>query len=196
MALAPCRECGAQVSTEAQTCPHCGVARPAGAPSPPLPEQPTRAARSLSQQNGCRRPLVVIGIIVAALWLIGSLSGPQKSTTDDAVSVQAKAATDAACMDDLRCIAEKNSVGAAIKCAPLVERLAKNNFEWIDKWYEQKFSHYRWKDRANRIVTFVGDRIKYQNGFGAWTLSIYECDFDTRSNTVLDVRARAGQLPQ
>ncbi len=29
MALAACRECGRQVSTEATTCPHCGVPRPA-----------------------------------------------------------------------------------------------------------------------------------------------------------------------
>ena len=29
MALAECRECGRQVSTEAATCPHCGVPRPA-----------------------------------------------------------------------------------------------------------------------------------------------------------------------
>ena len=28
MALKPCRECGAQVSTEAEVCPHCGVRSP------------------------------------------------------------------------------------------------------------------------------------------------------------------------
>src|ERR1700674_1936975 len=28
MALKACRECGAQVSTEAETCPHCGVRAP------------------------------------------------------------------------------------------------------------------------------------------------------------------------
>ena len=33
MALRPCRECGAQVSTEADTCPHCGIAQPANADS-------------------------------------------------------------------------------------------------------------------------------------------------------------------
>lgn len=31
MALAPCRECSAQISTTARTCPSCGVARPAAA---------------------------------------------------------------------------------------------------------------------------------------------------------------------
>lgn len=39
MALKPCRECGNEVSTEAATCPHCGVAGPAG-PVNPNAEQP------------------------------------------------------------------------------------------------------------------------------------------------------------
>lgn len=33
MALKPCRECAAQVSTEAKTCPHCGIDNPATATS-------------------------------------------------------------------------------------------------------------------------------------------------------------------
>jgi hypothetical protein len=40
MALAPCRECGREVSTEAPSCPSCGVPRPTGAPvadPPPTP---------------------------------------------------------------------------------------------------------------------------------------------------------------
>lgn len=34
MALVRCRECGAQVSSEAPTCPRCGVPAPAGVPGP------------------------------------------------------------------------------------------------------------------------------------------------------------------
>ncbi len=33
MALQPCRECGEQISTEAVTCPHCGIQDPAGGES-------------------------------------------------------------------------------------------------------------------------------------------------------------------
>jgi len=33
MALSTCKECGAQVSTEAKSCPHCGVKAPAQRPS-------------------------------------------------------------------------------------------------------------------------------------------------------------------
>ena len=40
MALRPCRECGQQVSTEAASCPRCGVPNPASTPPP----DPIRAA--------------------------------------------------------------------------------------------------------------------------------------------------------
>ncbi len=34
MALAPCRECGKEVSSEAETCPHCGIKKPVVPPMP------------------------------------------------------------------------------------------------------------------------------------------------------------------
>ena len=77
----------------------------------------------------------------------------------------------AKCEADLRCIAEKKTIEATFKCVPYVERLATNNFEWIDKWYEPKFSHFKWRDQKDLVVTYAGDKIKYQNGFGGWMLS-------------------------
>ncbi len=43
MALAPCRECRQTISTEAQTCPHCGVPRPTDPAAPPAPSAPPPA---------------------------------------------------------------------------------------------------------------------------------------------------------
>jgi hypothetical protein len=78
---------------------------------------------------------------------------------------------------------------------PYLERLATNNFEWIDRWYEPKFSYFRWRDQKNLVVTYLGDKIKYQNGFGAWVISSYECDYSIRAGVVLDARASPGRLP-
>jgi hypothetical protein len=83
---------------------------------------------------------------------------------------------------------------ATVRCRPWVERLAKNDFEWTDGRLEPKFSHYQWKDQKAGVVTYVGDKIKYQNGFGAWVHHIYECDLDARGEQVLDVRAQPGRL--
>lgn len=43
-------------------------------------------------------------------------------------------------------------------------------------------------------ITFIGDKIQFQNGFGAWRNHIYERDLDPSKEQVLDVRARPGQL--
>jgi hypothetical protein len=112
------------------------------------------------------------------------------------LAAEQKLAEEQRCAQDLRCTAEKALPIATVKCTSAVERLAKNNFEWIDKWHEQKFSHYRWKNNNTLIVTYVGDKIKYHNGFGAWFLSVYECDFDIKGERVVDARAQTGRLPE
>ncbi|MDP1859702.1 MAG: zinc ribbon domain-containing protein [Gemmatimonadaceae bacterium] len=66
MAMGNCRECGKEVSSEAKSCPHCGVARP-------VPTDPKAAA------IGCA---VMLGIGVLFYW--GVCSGP--STTPGYVS--------------------------------------------------------------------------------------------------------------
>ena len=66
MALQPCRACGREVSTEAQTCPHCGVGQPAAkaanSQSVPVAKAPQRR---VWPTLGC------IGILGLLLWAIG-----------------------------------------------------------------------------------------------------------------------------
>lgn len=45
-------------------------------------------------------------------------------------------------------------------------------------------------------MTVIGDRVKFQNGFGAWAPMIYECDIDPASERILDVRVSQGRLPR
>jgi len=98
------------------------------------------------------------------------------------------------CKKDLSCWAEKFNVASSVRCPKYVERLAKYDYEWTDGMLDMKFSHYRWKDQSKGVVTYIGDKIKFQNGFGAWQNYIYECDFDTLSKAVVDVRARSGRI--
>lgn len=55
MAIAKCRECGDQVSTEAVACPHCGA--PQRQTAPPMP--PVIGGQNLSQQTGRTESVVV-----------------------------------------------------------------------------------------------------------------------------------------
>lgn len=76
----------------------------------------------------------------------------------------------------------------------LIERLAKFQFEWADGWLEPNFSHYRWADQEKGLVTYLGDKIKFQNGFGAWQHYVYSCDYDPASDSILDVGGAPGRL--
>lgn len=84
----------------------------------------------------------------------------------------------ATCRKELSCWAEEKIVTAGIECKRPVEGLAKYNARWTDGVLDMKFSHYRWKDQAKGTVTYIGDKIEFQNGFGAYQKHIYECDFD------------------
>ncbi|WP_396604726.1 hypothetical protein ACFLEY_19185 [Bradyrhizobium sp. YCK136] len=98
------------------------------------------------------------------------------------------------CATELKCIGDKIRSYATVYCPRYVERLAKNDFQWTDGWLDEKFSHYRWANGSHRTITFIGDKIKFQNGFGAWTYHTYECDVDPAPEHVVDVRAHPGRL--
>ena len=83
---------------------------------------------------------------------------------------------------------------AGFRCEEPVERLAKWSHKWIDGVLEPKFGSFRWKDKDRGTLTYLGDRIQFQNGFGAWQDYVYECDYDPTAEVVLDVRAHPGHL--
>lgn len=104
--------------------------------------------------------------------------------------------SDAECRQSLECLANKFHSHATVYCAPAIERMAKFSSKWTNTgWFEQKFTHHRWRDQASGTVTFIGDKAQFQNGFGAWQNMIYECDVNTVENKITDVRVREGRLP-
>jgi hypothetical protein len=99
------------------------------------------------------------------------------------------------CRTSLQCWGEKKSLAAIFKCQDPIEKMAKNQAEWTDGILEPKFSRFRWKDETWGIITYIGDKIKFQNGFGAWIFHTYECDYDPQHDTALAVRVQPGRLP-
>ena len=61
MALASCRECGQQVSTEANTCPHCGTGDPTG----------KERQKKKHTTQGCLGCLGVLGVLVILAIFFG-----------------------------------------------------------------------------------------------------------------------------
>ncbi len=120
-----------------------------------------------------------------------------KRQAEDKAKAEAEAkAEEEACRKEIECWGEKAHTVAAFACPHLVERLAKFDFEWTDGWTEPKFSHFRWRDIEAGTVTVIGDKIKMQNGFGAWSHMIYECDIDPVSKEALATNDISNQSPQ
>lgn len=170
MALTSCKSCKQQVDTSAKTCPHCGVASP--------------GVTTGQQLMG----LVILVVIIAVVMSMCS-GGSDKTTTAETPKVD-----DATCRKTLQCWGDKHSISGGVYCKDPVEKLAKFSARWTDGTFETKFSHFRWLNQSKGTLTLIGDKIEFQNGFGAYQGHIYECDFDPATDQVLAVRASPGRL--
>jgi hypothetical protein len=178
MSLIKCKECGAEVSDKAAACVKCGA--PIVATS-----SPKKAA------SGCATFIVGSALVVGVIAIIASMSNGD-GTKDPA---QAKV-SDTCAKDDLQCLGDKGTIGASVYCKASVERLATHSVKWTDGTFDTKFSRFRWADKPNGVITYIGDKAEFQNGFGAFTPVIYECDLAPDNKQVLDVRVREGRLPE
>jgi hypothetical protein len=145
--------------------------------------------------------IVLSSLVIWVLSLVGivGVAITEPPTAEQAATAEQakadKAAEERRCAADLKCIAEKNISYASVRCNGQIERLAKNDFQWTDRWYERKFDRYHAKKDDNSVITYAGDKIKFQNGFGAWIWHMYFCDYDVKNDRVLDVRAQPGRFP-
>jgi hypothetical protein len=172
MALTPCKSCKHKVDTSAKICPNCGVANP-----------------------GVTTGQYVIGFIFLAGIIFFGIKMCSGGSDDKPKAEAAKAVDDVSCKRDLQCWGDKFSVSAAVYCKDSVAKLGKYSSRWTDSTFESKFSRFRWLNKDAGTITYIGDKIEFQNGFGAFQKHIYECDFNPEQKLVLSVRARPGQLP-
>jgi hypothetical protein len=92
MALITCRECEAQVSTEALSCPHCGVPRPFSvlsevAPAPTAPAAGKGAGLRKAPQVGLVAGLAMVLVVgVALAWFVASRQTYEPTRPDTTVT--------------------------------------------------------------------------------------------------------------
>ena len=60
-------------------------------------------------------------------------------------------------------------------CEEQVQRLANYDFEWTDGFFESKWNTGERCVESSQIWILQGDKIKFQNGFGAWKHVAYRC---------------------
>ena len=165
MALTKCKECKKEVSTSAKTCPHCGV------------KDPGHGAKQ--KLSGC---LILVIIVAAIMYFVGE--GGDNKTTE---------APKECSNTDTQCNYDRNLADASAKCKPLVQRSAKHEYEWTDGILDTIFSHARIDSKANRL-TFIGDKVKFTNGFNAKTNMTYACTLDLKTKEVVDFSISEGKL--
>lgn len=95
-------------------------------------------------------------------------------------------------MNDPIWLGEKYTTEASIFCKDEIEKLARYKFEWTDGWSELKFNQYN-KSRTfgPGIIRVYGDKIKFQNGFGAFQSMTYQCDYDAINMKATNAQAFA-----
>lgn len=140
----------------------------------------------MSAERSTWKSVLGLAVLAGGLWWWFS---PQSQEDKLAQEVQ-----DRLCRGNLDCWAGKWRSEAGFDCQRPIELLARNNFEWTDGFLEPKLTKAGWLSEAAGTLRFFGSAIKFQNGFGAWIIHTYECDYDPESGTVLGVNAYPGQL--
>lgn len=88
-----------------------------------------------------------------------------------------------ACRQDLECWGKQHQIDVEVLCTMAVESQARFDVEWTDGFLELKFDRWRWDDRSTGTLAYTGNKVKFQNGFGAWQPVTYWCHFDPASQT-------------
>jgi hypothetical protein len=200
-----CPFCAEEIKAAAIVCKHCGrdVSRH-GQAQFIMEAKPLRRAKSRARISFGTFLALCLGFIL----LVGALTKETKpqSAEEKQAAEQARALTseteardkarkEAECRTDLQCWADRTGLKAKWACTPEIERRAKIDAQWTDTgWLDSRFSRIRWHDKDAGIIVFVGDKVQFQNGFGAWIRHTYRCTYDTLNDRVLSVATSDGKL--
>lgn len=97
------------------------------------------------------------------------------------------------CRADFECWTNSHKADANSACRPYLERLAQYDFRWTYNPLDGRFSRASVSDDGD-VITYVGDRVEFQNGFGAWMTHTYSCTYSASTASVLSVDATPGRL--
>lgn len=182
MGMRTCKQCKQTFDSKTHDCPHCGTHHKSSVGRIALAIVKWTAISSLG--------LIILGMFFGKE---GEATQPATPATNTSAT-QEQPSEEQGCETNLECWADKNWAEADAYCQEPVQKLGKYTARWTDKALERKFDRYKWKDQQGGIITYAGDKIEFQNGFGAYQPHTYTCDFDTRKKAVLAVSASPGHF--
>ncbi|MEN7526983.1 hypothetical protein [Cupriavidus sp. DL-D2] len=138
------------------------------------------------------------GLIVTAVGgglIASSLSGDNGVEAARRAEKAAQLAADeAACKENPNCWGARFIEQASVPCSQAIERYSKFSFRWKDTPTETRFPRAAWEDEPAGRIAFIGDRIQFQNGFGAYQDMKYICSYDIQGDRVISARVYEGRL--
>lgn len=128
--------------------------------------------------------LLFLGFIFAA----GIFSWIYTALTDG----KSAAEVAAECRKSLQCTYNHSVYSARTACKEAIERHARFDVKWTDT--NSPFTEAKWINSNKRIIGLVGDKVRFQNGFGAWQAINYECVWDAEADKLVTVNLAEGRL--
>ena len=176
MALKPCRECGAQVSTEAEVCPHCGVHSPT-ARNPLAALGPSDSKESKKAGGGC----AIAFVLIIGLIILGALFPKNPVETTPCRSDWTK------CADNEELVNKYSGWSLAqVNCkSKATEQAQYGNPVW--PWFAFGSFYIGKEYVASGIAIAIEPDAQFQNGFGAMVHSRVTCTYDLRAQRVISV---------
>lgn len=178
MALNECKKCHQPAPKWAMNCPHCSAK-----------QQPVRA-----------KDIVIGLLVIAGAITLYSLGATESSTatsteiTENAVATTATQPTDSQCMKDINCWFEHTMPAASYPCQEAIEKQAKYEVKWDDSFMSLAFTQAAWSNQEEGVIVLMGDKVKFQNGYGAFQNMRYTCTWSPATETVLDVAVEPGRI--
>jgi hypothetical protein len=217
VALVKCRECGHEVSDQAETCPHCGIKAP-GAAAPQSPSPPVQAPKK--KPAGCftiiGRTIVGIIALLVTVTIIGAISNsgqkigssggsssqqvsPTAPPSDAASSSSTSGNADAptcssdwhACKDNADLVNHYSGWATVqVNCQEKVDNEVQyGEPKWPGFWSGGAFETFlKGTDYVSTgTVVAIEPNVQIQNAFGAMVHSTAYCRYDLNSKSVLSV---------
>jgi hypothetical protein len=172
MALATCRECGAEVSTRAKYCPRCGVSKPV--------------------RSGSLTFLYGLVILVALVIALGQYDGKKTAGPSSNSSAVEKEQFLLQHSDDPKALEDRFDVDAQSTCSvgadDYLKSIAQYDFKWDNDatgFFGAKFDKVGLTSPGSDMLTLISTRAKLSNVFGAFAPIKFYCLYNARTGSLV-----------